>query len=458
MPLVLKPKLDGWYRVYLGMPTYSTCLFSLSGDSPKLEVPCYLPESVETIYHRVLNEYALGAFDMTGRDVVLSPGGCRTWQDVLVRYIRFVPMSDAELAKHRETRKLAAEKGRAFAGYVEPCTPAHYEPFGACTLREHLHNEMLLNKRRGSTDVYVHVLRMGSKAWYHSDVLERYFGSEKENWHAWMHQADPLAVAIEEARDAGLTVFADVGMNSPYRSKPTLTEKFSRDHPGLFVKGHDRLDYRHDTVRDYIESVFRELLGKYDLDGVNLDFGRWGTVPEAFTKESLVDVVRRIDRLRQDARRRLGHPVYISARVDFEPPPADPTKPPVMLSALAVWAKEGLLDRVMVNYDPVRPKINPNELPLGHYVDAVRGTKTRLWGDLYTGVRCHWRGNCRWWPSDIEGQGPNADVELARRWVEQGLDGGFFYYIRYRPTPFETMNWKLRLIDFPEVLAEKDRF
>jgi len=370
-------------------------------------------------------------------------------------------MTDEEVADYRKTRELARKKGRPFAGYVEPCTPAHYLPHGANTLRGHLHNEMLLNERRGSTDVYVHVLRMGSKAWYHSDRLERRLGDENSNWYAWMHEGDPLAVAIEEARGVGLKVSADVGMNSPYtkKTKAGLTERFAREHPEFLLKGHDLLDYRHAAVRDYVVSIFEELFAKYDLDGVNLDFGRWGYRPEAYTEDSLVDVVRRIDRLRKAAEKRLGHAVYISARVDYAAPPAeDNAEVPPTVAALAVWAKEGLVDRIMVNHDPVRPKINPNELPLGHYLDAIRGTKARLWGDLYSGVRCHWRGNCRWWPKDIAGQGPKADVELARRWVEQGLDGGFFYYIRYRPTRFESIQWKLRLIDYPEIIAEESRF
>jgi hypothetical protein len=461
VPLVLKPKLKGWYRVYLGIPTYSTCLFSLAGDFPKMEIPSFLPESVDIIYHRVLSEYALGAFDLTGRDVVLTNGGCRSWQDVLVRYIRFVPMTDEEIARYQETRKLAEEKGRPFAGYVEPCTPSSYEPLGASTLREHLHNEMLLNKRRGSTDVYVHVLRLGSKAWYHSDAIERQLGKEGSNWNTWMRQGDPLAVAIEEGHAVGLKVFADVGMNSPYArlAERKMTEKFAREHPELFLKGHDLLDYRHAAVRDYAESIFDELLTNYDLDGVNLDFGRWGYAPQAYPKDALVDVVRRIDRRRKAAEKQRGHPILISARVDYAPPPKDANaRPPATVAALAVWAQEGLLDRIMVNHDPARPKINPGELPLAHYVDAIRGTQTRLWGDLYGGVRCNWRGNCRWWPKEIAGQGPKADVELARRWVEKGVDGGFFYYIRYRPTPFESIQWKLRLIDYPDIVAEEDRF
>ena len=349
------------------MPTYSTCRFGLSGDSPKLEIPSFLPESVGIIYHRVLNEYALGAFDMTGRDVVLSNGGCRSWQDVLVRYVRFVPMTDEEVADYRKTRELARKEGRPFAGYVEPCTPAHYLPRGAATLREHLHNEMLLNERRGSTDVYVHVLRMGCKAWYHSDRLERFLGDENENWCAWMNQGDPLAVAIGEARGVGLKAAADVGMNSPYtkKTKAGLTERFAREHPEFLLKGHDLLDYRHAAVRDYVVSIFEELFAKYDLDGVNLDFGRWGYRPEAYTKDSLVDVARRIDRLRKAAEKRIGHPIYVSARVDYAAPPTDGDEPPATVAALGIWAKEGLVDRIMVNHDPVRPKINPSELPLG---------------------------------------------------------------------------------------------
>jgi len=42
------------------------------------------------------------------------------------------------------------------------------------TLLQHTSSQMQVNKIRGSTEVYTHCVRMGSQAWYHSNVIERF--------------------------------------------------------------------------------------------------------------------------------------------------------------------------------------------------------------------------------------------------------------------------------------------
>ena len=77
---------------------------------------------------------------------------------------------------------------------------------------------------------------------------------------------------------------------------------------------------------------------------------------------------------------------------------------------------------------------------LEHYRSAVANTATRFWGDMY-------------WGSWYYGGGPQQDQEIARRLVERGVDGGFFYYMRGRPIEWESINWQLRLIDHPDLVV-----
>ncbi len=46
-----------------------------------------------------------------------------------------------------------------------------------------------------------------------------------------------------------------------------------------------------------------------------------------------------------------------------------------------------------------------------------------------------------------------ADLAVARGLVKQGLNGGFFYYMRGRPIEWESINWQMRLIDSPDVVV-----
>jgi len=45
-------------------------------------------------------------------------------------------------------------------------------------------------------------------------------------------------------------------------------------------------------------------------------------------------------------------------------------------------------------------------------------------------------------------------LDTARKWVREGLSGGFFIYTFDRPTEYERINWMLRLIDEPGVTVE----
>ena len=434
-PLVMNPNLKGWYRIYVGMEPYSTFRFHLSEVDARYAVPNYYAKPNNK--DRFAQEFFVCSADMTGQKICVDAGGSRFWRDVSIRYIRLVPMSEDEVSHFQHVRQLARTKGRPFAGYLEPCTPAYYEP-ESLKLRDHIRNEMKLNQIRGSTDVYVHVIRIGSKAWYHSDVVER-FTDWPPTWPSWMKQGDPLAVAVEEARQAGLKILPDAGMNSTYygaggEEYGVLTDGFVNRHPEyLCPKRKGCFDYRHEEVRKYVASIVRELITKYDVDGVNLDFGRWGYRP-AYDEASLVAVLTQIDEDRRAAAKKWGHPVLISARVDYDAPPAEGAQTPVFVAALRSWAKAGLVDRIMINLDE---KLSAS-IPLEHYLDAIQGTRTELWGDMYWGT---WH----------KGGGPAQDLSIARNWVDRGLSGGLFYYMRVRPIEFEQINWQMRLIDFPEI-------
>ncbi len=443
-PLVLRPKLGGWHRIYLGMAPYASLQLSLSKERIQYPVPEYHTGPVPS-RSRLMQEFYIKSADLTGQDVCLACGGARYWRDASVRYIRFVPMTDAEAARFREVRAQARTQGRPFAGYVEPCTPCHYEP-ASLTLRAHVRNEMRLNKVRGCTDVYVHVIRVGSKAWYHSDVVERHLPTDQHGphgpaakWTAWMSQGDPLAVAVDEARAVGLKVFGDMGMNISYTGP--LRERTIAEHPEYLIGGSGQfLDYRHPPVRDYVVKIATEQLTKYDVDGVNLDFARFAS-NKAFDEPSLVDVVRRIHEARRAAEKKWGHRVLIAARIPsyrYHQKNASVYRGdyPEFVAALTTWARGGWIDRVMACSMGYVDHVGG--LSLDRYKRAIAGTNVKLWGDLYGGGAFVRTPRSAW-------------LDVARKWVSQGLDGGLFFYTIDRPTEFEQINWQLRLIDFPDV-------
>ena len=442
-PLVLRPDLQGWYRVYAGTDQCTSFQFSLSREGVLYPVPDYLGHR-DNAEERRLTEYCLGSFDMTGQEVNLWLGGARYWRDVALRYIRFVPMTQTEVRQRRRARDLARTRGRSFAAYVEPCTPVHYEP-ESLTLRGHVRNDMRLHRSRGCDQAYVHVIRLGSRAWYHSDVVERYAPrlAKVRKWSAWMKQGDPLQVAIEEAREVGLKILPDMGMNIAYDTD-ALRERTIRRHRDWLFEDTKFLDYRIEPVREYAARVADELVAKYDVDGIHLDFARFAH-NRAFDVDGLVDVVQRIHTSRRAAEDRWGHPVVLAVRI-----PSDrygslteaacyQGSYDEFLAALLVWAQHGWIDRVAACTMGYLKDVRRTSLR--RYSHALGGTQVELWGDIYCG-------------GAFEDTAPEAWIDVARRWVGQGLNGGFFAYSRACLTEFEQLKWQLRLVDFPDVRVE----
>ena len=446
-PLTLKLNLRGWYRVYVGQEKMASFFLKFSKEPMQYEVPDFYGKA-GSWYDRPMREYYLRSADMTGQDLVLAPGGTMYPKPAGVHHIRFVPMTAAEVAKWREFRALVDRTGRPFAAYVEQCSAAFYFP-ETVRMAEYTRGEMWKHKLRGATDAYVHVIRIGMTAWYHSDVVGRCVFKEGEasegwlKWTAWMEQGDPLAVAIKEGRAAGLKVFADVGMNRTHINNPkehyrVTTEARPLANRDWLCKGTTYfLDYRHPGVRDYVVKIVREILMKYGPDGVHLDYLRF-PYRYAFDEASLIDVGKRIHEARLEAQEKWGHRILIAARIPSYL--AQRNKPwdkayagdhAEFVAALKVWADDSHVDRVM----PASMGFT-SKLSLTRYHAAIQGSQVELWGNLY--------GHSR---SGSYAESP----ALARRWAREGMNGGLFFYKATHALDLEHLIWYLRMIDRPDL-------
>jgi len=446
-PLTLKLGVSGWHRVYVGQEKMASFFLKFSKEPTQYEVPDFYGQA-DSWYDRPLREYYLRSVDLTEQDLVLSPGGTMYPKPVGLHHIRLVPMGAEEVREWQAFRKTVEEQGRPFAAYVEQCSAAFYFP-RAVRMAEYTRGEMWHHRLRGATDVYVHVIRIGLKAWYHSDVVERCVFKEGEasegwlKWTAWMEQGDPLAVAIKEGRAAGLRVFADLGMNRTHIGNPkehyrVATEAQPVAHREWLCKGQPYfLDYRQPGTRDYVLKIVREVLMKYGPDGVHLDYLRF-PYRYAFDEASLIDVGKRIHDARLEAQEKWGHPILIATRIPSYL--AQRNKPwdkayagehAEFTTALKTWAVEGYIDRVM----PASMGFT-KQLSLKRYHEAIRGTRVELWGNLY--------GHSR---SGSYTESP----EIARRWARGGMDGGLFFYKATHSLDLEHLIWPLRMIDHPEI-------
>lgn len=192
------------------------------------------------------------------------------------------------------------------------------------------------------------------RAAYRSDVWESYWdvddpprdatGWPRRYWLIHKHGIDPFAVCIARSREKGLSPWVSLRMNDThYIDDPHKTSRLWREHPEFRTSGRGGFDYTRPEVRRRYLSLIEELLTRYDVDGVELDWMRFAHhfKPEDMERgrRVLTDFTRKAHELAQAAAGRYGHAVRLAARV-----PATPAFAEGLGMDAVAWVREGLVD------------------------------------------------------------------------------------------------------------------
>jgi hypothetical protein len=158
---------------------------------------------------------------------------------------------------------------------------------------------------------------------------------------------DVFARLIPRCRARGISPWISLRMNDHhYFNDPTRVPDLLKRADLRLNNGRGRFNYAMPEVRDHYLKIIAEVLTRYDLDGVDLDFIR--TLPNFDDAEPdkgraiLTDFIRAARRLADNAAARLGHPVRLAARVPATPAIADEYGVDA-----AAWARDGLVDMLV---------------------------------------------------------------------------------------------------------------
>ena len=135
--------------------------------------------------------------------------------------------------------------------------------------------------------------------------------------------------------------------NHHYTGDPSRVSPLFFEHPELRTRGGKGLfNYARPEVREHYLKLAAEVLERYDVDGLELD---WIRTAANFNddeidrgREILTDFVRAVHRETQAAAKRRGHPVQLAVRV-----PAKPEFAHGLGFDVAAWAREGLVDMMI---------------------------------------------------------------------------------------------------------------
>lgn len=195
---------------------------------------------------------------------------------------------------------------------------------------------------------------------------------------------DYPARVIERCRVRGVSPWISLRMNDvhfndnldhPFHGAIWRQEEFHRGGGGYYGRG---LDYAHAEVRDLYRALIVESLGRYDMDGLELDFMRepylFRPGAEQEGRAILTQWIREISALVKEAAEKRGHPILLGVRM--------PSHVEVALSwglDAPAWAREGLIDLVVAT---PRWATLEYDMPLGDWKQALEGTGVTLAGGL----------------------------------------------------------------------------
>ncbi len=184
---------------------------------------------------------------------------------------------------------------------------------------------------------------------------------ETAHWHPIVKQyldfhargLDYPALAIRLSRGCGLSPWLSVRMNDVHNGAQAGHFKhgsFVKDHPEFRRKtgrsdySSYALDYAREEVRDHYLKLIAELLARYDMDGLELDFMRepflFSDGEEAAGARILtVWLTEKVRPLVAGAAARRGRPVMLGARV-----PSDPDTATALGLDVKAWIDAGLFD------------------------------------------------------------------------------------------------------------------
>ena len=217
---------------------------------------------------------------------------------------------------------------------------------------------------------FIHNVNPGMNMGYASNVAQMYHWDPppeipKEAWNklglnmsnnlAWLTRdgIDPVKLVMDRARLRGMEAILSFRMNELHDvDKPSspLLSPFWKAHPEYRVGGYEgwgkeALNYAIPAVRDYFVAILKEVVERYDLDALELDYMRFPYYfpfhPDSMETYARITTsfVERVRRMTDSVGASRGKKILLSARVPTslkgcEHVGLDP----------AAWSREGLID------------------------------------------------------------------------------------------------------------------
>ncbi len=233
---------------------------------------------------------------------------------------------------------------------------------------------------------------------------------------------DPYAVWVERAREKGMRSWFSVRMNDchcPDETVAFLRSDFFYEarEKGWMVGdkyGYSRFcfDYAVPEVREKMLGYIRELLERYDLDGIELDFQReiicfdYQNQPDCHL--IMTEFMRQVKQIVTEAAEKWGHTIDIGTRLS-----RDLEQSKCYGFDAVTWAKEGLVDLVVPT---PRWATNDDDMPIAAWKKALPGVAVQAGLDVLVNRQTF-----------VAAMKADVARSLAAKYLAQGSDGLYLF-------------------------------
>ncbi len=318
--------------------------------------------------------------------------------------LRIVELSEEHIAAVKRRRRIYVNND---AGYGAPMGPT----ISAITPAEWIEARFSAFTQSGSqVDCVGWCLDEGNIAAYPSKVLPELQYPTLLKWRK--EGVDLVKLIIEESQRRKIEAFWEFRINGADREADISTPAriaLKDQHPEWLVEGGwwgpGLWNYAIPEVRAHIVAILRELAENYDLDGINLDFGRHPPfLPigrQWEHRDALTDFVRQVRLKLQEVAKQRGRPFLLSVRV------AD-TVPGCHFDGMDVetWVRQNLVDMIVIGTRSI-------QVDLSGFREITKGSHIKL----YPCIDQHHS------PDGYHSLGIEQLRGLAANWRHQGADG-----------------------------------
>ena len=303
----------------------------------------------------------------------------------------------------------------------------------------------------GGHEVYDYETDIGERFGDGRDDLDERQQRKRENLLFLIAEhGGPVTTISKLCHQQGMRFFPSVRMNQHYdmdTSSPNFG-RLRREHPELLIgkPGEDipdlslewgirtGLDYATDGARQHMLSIIFELIERFDIDGIELDFMRhpaFFRVEEAFAQRYLAtDLVRQVRSKLDDEGRKKDRELSLAIRV-----------PPTLRDCVRIgldveeWLRQDLVHLLIAGGGFI-----PFHMPIREFVEAASNSSCKVYG-CFEALR----------PMLDE----DAMCAIAARYWAAGVDG--LYFFNYYSMSGEWKRDFLALLDNPARLARADK-